>query len=288
MQAPFIWQVADSGYSLSELSGETELLCSVDTTWTHYYPLQNYTGLYRSFAGLTGKDQILHFANKYGFLNSPHDLRFIGDMSEEDHILSLANRHDFHRKSFDHLSKREGQNVLFFGVESISDWTAEIQRLRDVVMLWDAIPERDHAYLKKVIKWKRNPNRVFYRSINSEQTSMIRIHTDDRPIKFGNLTWPAYYYIQDRINYFLNQQVAPQMLWNESNELTLYHVPKNLLGAMWLQFADTVTYNLEYRACRWCGTYFEITRSTRSDRQYCSNSCRVSASRKRTRSKKKK
>ena len=249
MEAPFIWQIADSGYQVKPVKGDTRLVFEPDTTWTRYEPLQKFTGLYRSFAELNNQDEILRFANKYGLLLIPVFLEFS---------------------------------------DSLEFWEDEIQRLRSAVKLWDAIPEKGHAYLKEVIKWKKSPKRVLYMYSESNWKTIDRIDTTGFQIKFGDLVWPAYLHLQDVINNALNDRVAPKMLWDESNELKLFHVPKNLLGAMWLQFADAVTYNLEYRACGWCGKPFEVTRSTRSDRLYCSNSCRVSASRKRTRSVKRK
>jgi len=261
MEAPFIWQVADSGYTLQQIKGSTWLMYDPETNWTEYQPLQKYTGLFRQFAELNGQDELLRFANRYGLLGIPMDLRGIASVNA-------------------------GRGTVVLRPELLADWNTKIIQLRAAVRLWDAIQRPDHGYLKQVINWKKNPKRVSYEDDHLLQT-IRNTHTDGSQIKFGELLWPAYYYIQERINDALKDSVAPRMLWHE-NQLQLFHVPKSLLGAMWLQFADAVTYELEFRACAWCGKSFEVTLSTRSDRQYCSNSCRVSASRKRTSSAKRK
>jgi len=176
---------------------------------------------------------------------------------------------------------------LLIWPEMLSDWWSEILAFRSAVKAWDAIQANDRAYLKQVIKWRKSPKRVGYEDSHSFW-NLKDTQPDGSAIKYGDLVWPAYRYIQDRINDAIKDKVAPRMLWNDDNELMLHHVPKNLLGAMWLQFADAVSYNLEYQHCGWCGKPFEVSRSTRSDRRYCTNSCRVSASRKRTRDAKRK
>jgi hypothetical protein len=253
MEFPFQWKIAESGYQFHTVDGRLWLATQEPTTWTLYQPLKRYTGLYRGFMGLQTQEEILGFANKYGRLGVP---------------------------GTDGPLTTESGSVIF--PESVADWGYEVAMMRSAVMVWDALQRADHKYLKSVIHWKRKPKRILFKDFF--YTGKIKdTRPDDSQVKFGELNWPASRYIQDRINDALRDNVAPRMLWDESNELKLYHVPKTLLGAMWLQFADAVSYNLEYRACNWCGKSFEVTRSTRSDRLYCSNSCRVSASRKRTR-----
>lgn len=255
MEVPFIWRIADSGYELQEIKGKTRLMYAPDTTWTSYPPLQKFTGLFRIFIDLDTKEKMLHFANHYGLLGVPMNPR---DIAADDKTKVLPIRQEW-----------------------LVEWTANIQKMRGPVKLWNAMQNADHDYVKQVIRWKKSPKRVSYEDGNTF-ISIRDIHTDGSPIKYGDTRWPAWFFIQDRINEALKDSVAPRMLWNSYNELKIYHAPKTLLGVMWLQFADAVSYDLEFRECAWCGMSFEITRTTRSDRLYCSNSCRVSASRKRT------
>lgn len=258
LESPFQWTVAESGYQFHTIDDRVWLAFKEPTTWTLYQPLVRHTGLYREFMAIQTREEILGFVNKYGWLGVQHT---------------------------DGPLTTESRSVIF--PESVPDWWYEIGRMRSTVLLWDALQKADKKYLKSVIHWKRNPKWILFKDF-FHTGKMKDTMPDGSQVKYGELNWPAYRHIQDRINESLENNASPRMLWDESNELKLYHVPNNLLGAMWLQFADAVSYNLEYRECGWCGKPFEVTRSTRSDRQYCSNSCRVSASRKRTRSVKRK
>jgi hypothetical protein len=278
MNAAFSWQVADSGYQFETFltTARKRLVYDPETTWTRYPALRRYTGLFRIFGGLKGDDAILRFANQYGLLGTWEYRNRISEEIQEE------------------LEYEAGRRAMYGQLtsssrywESLETWLSAIQKMRDTIRLWDATQGADYAYLRQVIRWRKNPKRVSYQDGHSSIAGR-HVHPDGSSIKFGETLWPAWLFIQDRINDVLASHVAPMMLWNEDNELKLVYVPRTLLGAMWLQFADAVTYNLEYRECGWCGRSFEITRATRSDRLYCSNSCRVSASRKRTRSAKRK
>ena len=223
-------------------------------TWTQCRPLQQNTGLFRMFTWLNGRHEILQFADRHG-------------------LLGISDPQRSQAAGFSRLT----------APELLDDWVSAIFEMRAAVRLWDAISLPGHEYLKKIIKWKKTPTRVFYDCSDSDWRHIARIDTTGFKVKYGDLVLPAYLHLQEVINTMLDNQVAPQMLWDDSNELRLFHAPKTLLGAMWFQFADAVTFKLEYRECGWCGKPFEVTRSTRSDRLYCSNSCRSSAGRKRAR-----
>lgn len=51
----------------------------------------------------------------------------------------------------------------------------------------------------------------------------------------------------------------------------------HLLGVMWLQFAEAVAGNFDYRTCLNCGTWWLLNpeRGARTNRRYCDNACRV-------------
>ncbi len=62
----------------------------------------------------------------------------------------------------------------------------------------------------------------------------------------------------------------------EATRLTF--CPRNLLGAIWLQFAMAVSESKEYRFCDVCGRAFELDPDVnRISRFYCDNACRVKA-----------
>ena len=67
-------------------------------------------------------------------------------------------------------------------------------------------------------------------------------------------------------------------LWAEElpqNRLHLRIVPKNLLGAMWLQYARSIDGKKDYRQCRQCGKWFELSlEANRPTRLFCEDACR--------------
>jgi hypothetical protein len=59
-------------------------------------------------------------------------------------------------------------------------------------------------------------------------------------------------------------------------------VPVNLLGAIWLQLAQTISGSKRHRACHVCKTWFEVSpQKYRKSRLYCSEACRSQAYRER-------
>ena len=60
--------------------------------------------------------------------------------------------------------------------------------------------------------------------------------------------------------------------------MALFFVPQSLIGLMWLQLAQAVNGNKQYRQCLACKTWMLISRETagkRSSRSSCSNACRM-------------
>jgi hypothetical protein len=58
--------------------------------------------------------------------------------------------------------------------------------------------------------------------------------------------------------------------------------PDSLLGALWLQFAQAVIQNKQYRRCESCAEWFEISpQVARAERVFCSTACRSRAYRQR-------
>ena len=100
----------------------------------------------------------------------------------------------------------------------------------------------------------------------------------------GDLVMPARIAVARIVNEQLAKLASPQLLWSEqARRFGIYLRPKNLLGAMWVQFAQIVDERKIIAGCEVCGTWFE---KTRKDRRHCSDRCRVRAMRKRKEGKK--
>jgi len=109
--------------------------------------------------------------------------------------------------------------------------------------------------------------------LNSEWLKLFRV---------GDCLMPAKYYLQKTVNENLRNRVSPQLLWNvrrnRPHGLALFFVPQSLIGLMWLQLAQAVNGNKQYRQCLACKTWMLISRETagkRSSRFSCSNACRM-------------
>ena len=99
----------------------------------------------------------------------------------------------------------------------------------------------------------------------------------------GDVLQPAMYYVQRQVNDYLKEKVSAQVLWTQDhNALELRFAPRGLLVALWLQFANAIERDSEFRRCAECGDWFEISPATaRANKTYCSNACRTKAYRKR-------
>jgi hypothetical protein len=109
--------------------------------------------------------------------------------------------------------------------------------------------------------------------LNSEWLKLFRV---------GDCLMPAKYYLQKTVNEHLRNRISPQLLWNVRRSrpqgLALSFVPQSLIGLMWLQLAQAVNGNKQYRQCLACKTWMLISRETagkRSSRFTCSNACRM-------------
>jgi hypothetical protein len=109
--------------------------------------------------------------------------------------------------------------------------------------------------------------------LNSEWLKLFRV---------GDCLMPAKYYLQKTVNENLRNRVSPQLLWNVRRNrprgLALFFVPQSLIGLMWLQLAQAVNGNKQYRQCLACKTWMLISREAagkRSSRSSCSNACRM-------------
>ncbi|PQO38885.1 hypothetical protein C5Y96_03160 [Blastopirellula marina] len=55
----------------------------------------------------------------------------------------------------------------------------------------------------------------------------------------------------------------------------LTYFPRNLLGAMWIQFAQALAENQDFRECEACERWFQVTRGkNRKSRIHCSDACK--------------
>jgi hypothetical protein len=181
----------------------------------------------------------------------------------------------------------------------------EILAMRKCVRLWDMASNNKTEGLKKYIRWRADagvlsvvydggadlppdrpapePDVIASESVYPELRGQMS--PDD-------VVTPAVLYIETVTNEHLDGRVTSRLLGNlEKKDLALYVVPRDLIGSIWLQFAEAVSGNKEFERCEVCGTWFEKSgrgrsrkdtdRKGRSDRQYCSARCKQEAYRQR-------
>jgi len=239
----------------------------------HYQPLHLHSSLFRTFAEtVPTREGILAFADEYGPLG-------VGVPIE--------------------LPPPGTSGIQTFGTgEPLSVWVGEILAFCQALTLWDMAREGDVAGLSRYIRWV-GPDAVAYDSdpdrdpgappagpLLHEQrwlaTREIRPDVLER-FRPGDLIQPALYQVQGVVNVHLGQRISPRLLANpQYTQLGLYFMPGSLIGALWLQFAQAIDGNKDYRRCRECQKWFELTPEVaRTNRRFCSNACRSKAYRKR-------
>lgn len=102
----------------------------------------------------------------------------------------------------------------------------------------------------------------------------------------GDVRRPALIYAQWVINEKMTKHVRPELLWQDPNDpspVIRLH-PSNLLGAMWLQFAQAVEGGYEYIRCgrARCQKWTKVDARAKRRKKWCSKSCQVMASRSRS------
>jgi hypothetical protein len=200
--------------------------------------------------------------------------------------------------------------------ERFSAWQVQIAKLRNAVMLSSALCEAEQgkaARLRRHIQWPSD-SLVYFDShprLPAPRLTRFMEHghvaspkPDALPdigrreiaviasqlispewLKFfrgGDRILPARYYLQKTVNEALLNRVSPRLLWNvkrgRPKNLGLYFVPTNLLGVMWLQFAEAFVGTRSFRQCSACKTWIVISRAkegSRSSRFTCSTACRM-------------
>lgn len=185
--------------------------------------------------------------------------------------------------------------------DSLSIWKAAIADARQALNLWQAIQDTDEKALTKLIKWRAGPCIHFN---PTDRNSVIIAHADDDPVTIslfepGDVVLPARVMLQRLVNEqlqprlvdsnfqtgkekkALQMRVTPQLLWNpDEAKQEIRLVLENLIGAIWLQFAQEIDGRKAIVRCPTCSTWFE---RTRTDKGYCSDRCRVQAHRERKR-----
>ena len=122
--------------------------------------------------------------------------------------------------------------------QEFQGWVAHIKKMRKAVRLWE--------------RFRGEPSRA-----ESRQQLQAAVHEQICDMRVG-------------IRFEISGPPRPQA--------AIRIVPTTLIGAMWLQLAESIAGNKMHRSCVSCGWWFEIGPSTaRKSKFYCSEACRSRA-----------
>lgn len=235
-----------------------------------YYPLRDYSCLFRIFAEISLEPKgIIAFADQYGLLGVE-------------------------------LDTLPGRVKPFFGTaEPVAAWEGEVMAIRSALALWDMVTLHEYQaleeYLLPFVEVVRGDlggsGPAGGKAIGLDGRSDLgelrwfRTHPEILELfESGEHKLIALGRVQAIVNEHLGSRVSPRILWDDyrKGDWGLYFVPDNLAGAIWIQFAQAITENRDYRRCRQCDSWFEIDHyKARTNRYFCSNACRSKAYRER-------
>ncbi len=216
----------------------------------------NDPGLFKTFAETSQTPKgIIEFANKYGQLG-----------------MARVNAFPTERSAVEAFPYTEGEPDQFMG-ERISDWVSNISSMKSMINLWEHTDE----IAKKYVRWE-GYEKVFFDLPDNKILIARQGHPVFGELRPGDHLGPGMVYLLDTINFYIRNVHPVFTLIDERPQTTLQ--PTTLLNAMWLHFSIAVSEDKNFRSCKHCGKYFEIgPRKGRKSKQYCSDSCRVMASR---------
>ena len=235
-----------------------------DFSVREYSPLEEHPALFEEFASLTpAPEAILSFAGRYGLLGVGVDF----DKSPE--------------------GERDGTG------EPLERWTGEVQALRHALDVWEAWRAKDMKKIVELAAWDGSPlpppGPPYYQSHEGETPSL-------RDWTLKGSEWPA---LRDRLHIVGPAGAAKMYLADVTGQklgllvrgglgesaksaerpFEKQYRPQNLLGCLWLQFANYLSEERDYLRCPNCRRWYEIAwrAGRRRTRRFCSDACRFEA-----------
>lgn len=286
------WGVRKGGYRWAEedeinqkgligLLGEVQpvsapcLVPVIDVDEERYNPLSHPT-LFGEFADVPpSRDEILAFANRYGFLRASLFGESLKDWSSQIRLLAqtVLMWEWWRERDVNTLSRsiewQDGKLVLrdiYGGGRLFGEPTAPntFPEPEDRIVFFTP-DEYSAAYSN----WIRNPS-------GPTPTLGLRGSFAGEDVLGACLRL-----ISLQISAQLDDQI--ETAFNNSDGIIFR--PKSLLGAMWLQFAEAVAGRQEYKRCEKCKRWMLKFNAKGKERKFCSNACKQAVKNKRFRAK---
>ncbi len=147
---------------------------------------------------------------------------------------------------------KPGKAALAMEGERADTWGQEVSTIREAVGSWE-------GYRMKTPKDRKTPGK--------------------KPPSISRQRQRSLEPVMDSIDAHLRGHVVAGYDHEPRRALpTVFLEPDSLLTAIWLQFGIAVQENKHFKQCVQCGSWFAVhPGQARSDRQYCSDSCRYKA-----------
>lgn len=222
------------------------------------YKLSDHPTLFLTFSKTEQtKEGILTFASKYGFLKG------------------LQNYPRYHKTI--EGAKKNSDAERINDHELVDDWIKAIRAMNRVIELWLNLDTES----QKNVRWE-GYDKVYYDVPNNEPHLIASKEVNPElleSLRPGDHIGPGQQHLMMRINFHIKDAYPIMMIID--NKMQPCIQPSNLLNGMWYQFADAVAENRKYKACEYCGAYFELgVGKAPLTKKYCSDKCRVAANRK--------
>jgi hypothetical protein len=249
----FSWRVARAGYQWFK-TGNARFLCARDAQRLDWHdPFDRYETTYSPLEERTG------LFREFAALDAT-----------EAEVLKFANRFGL-LQNVDNLTLNSELGALAVHGEPLDFWENEIKRFASAVSLWELIRAGRAAELRaELVKLDLPPG------------LKNRFHFEDDDPAMAGLS-----VIQRFIDGGLSTNVQAKFLFQgDSPRLGISLIPRDLRGALWLQFAVAIEELKQFRKCPQCGAPFEQSRAPRTGKRpqavLCSDRCRVAHYRERT------
>ncbi len=262
-------------------------------------PLRETPGLFLTFAELDASEEaICDFADRHGWLGLEVDPRLraalpviggrrapggelrkdwaraIAQMRLACHLLRAIERND--REAFRRLITEKS----WTGREAFRRWIADKSKS------WD---KHDPETLRRLAADNRKEPLLFSDHSAACEIDGAGVQVTPRDphaalLKRGDLRRAARVLLQHLANEQLDLHTSARVLMvdEKTGRQGLYVNPTNLLGAMWVQLADSIDAGRSSRRCSQCREWMVLAPGTnRADRTLCSDRCKVAAYRER-------
>jgi hypothetical protein len=200
------------------------------------------------------------------------------------------------------LGVREADTMVWFWIGSHAEWRREIEAMARGFRLWYAVRNRMPRRVEEILGHGRSDTyrHFLWQSLWKSSGGYNRSLDDlaDRVATTGGADEieRALFALQDLCNERLERRTAFGVTFASDeplpSDLTRMGermgallpraVPHDLLGALWLQFAESLAGAREHRPCLECGRWIPVSPDTRRRQvKYCSDACRAKAYRRR-------